>query len=125
MISLYNRARFYLCSVQAGGLVAKLEQAGVIKILSKQEIQPGCWRYEFTDLFTGSKFKKTEFPVSWNHQKIIDACWDTYENFTEATILEASKKPVRLKTVDHVDVITIFKAHEKTDVIYTAYPKGK
>ncbi len=62
------------------GSTEALEAQGLIKILEKRKLPNGCYEYIFEDVFYKIEQTKTEFPQHWDYKKIIESCWEVYEN---------------------------------------------
>lgn len=91
------------------GSTESLAAKGIIKIVEKKILSADCIEYNFQDLVTGKPFTKTEFPVHWNYEKLVQSCWEIYENplsveklakdgkFSREGLLDGCKMQVVLK----------------------------
>jgi len=104
------------------GSTESLANKGLIKITKRKLLDNGCTKYDFIDVFTGNPFEKTEFPMNWDHEKIIHNCFKVYENPEGILSSVRGNKISKVLSVDGVEIKIIIKPHDKCANIITAYP---
>jgi len=104
------------------GCTEALAEKGLIKIIDKQQLSTGCWKYDCADIFTGEKFTKTEFHVSWDKEMIIQKSWDLFENPAIAVISLRDGKMGKIAKMVEKELTIVIKNHEKDINIVTILP---
>lgn len=103
------------------GSAELLESKGLVKILKKNDLGNGAFEYKMEDVFCKQSITKTEFPKDWDYKKIVESCWEVYENPLYSRPCKKGNKTIKQKIVNECKVEIIVKSHDKTSNIITAY----
>lgn len=86
------------------GTISNLQQKGCVTIHSWEEFGGGCREYQVEDLLSGSKFTHTEFPPSWDAEKIAQETTRLTENAISNGSLNEDKHVKIMMTEDGFDL---------------------
>jgi hypothetical protein len=104
------------------GSTEALAETGLIKIINKQQLPTGCWKYDCIDIFTKEKFTKTEFHVSWSKDTIIQQSWNLFENSTISEYVAEGDKLAKYIKLGEQELSIVIKNYEKDINITTSVP---
>lgn len=104
------------------GVCALLQDAGIVKITKVEKLYSGCCKYTLENSFNGKVFEKTEFPVGWSAEKILQSGWNIYEDYSVVTDLARDGKLSKVGLVDNVAVKVVATNHPTDCNIITIYP---
>lgn len=80
------------------------------------------FEYNLKSILAGFEFAKTEFPLEWDYKKIIQNCWEVYENPMSIEKSVNGGKFAREGLVDDCKIQIILKKYENTCNLITARP---
>lgn len=104
------------------GVCALLQEAGIVKIKKMEKLPNGCCKYLLENSFNGKIFEKTEFPLGWSFEKIMESGWNIYEKSSLAFDIDRDGKISKVASIDNV-LIKIIATNHATDCnIITIYP---
>jgi len=82
------------------GSVKELEKSGFVLIKEEKLLQHGCNNFLVEDILSGKSITKTEFPKSWDVDKIMEKIFEAYDslgNFEIESDIKRLRKSGRTK----------------------------
>ncbi len=93
----------------AAGIWSLLEIEGLVSIEKVEQLSNGCIKYSIKETFSNKTYTKTEFPLTWSYEKILQNAWEVFEKGRD--ISASQGKQAKALTINNVEMSIILKRH--------------
>jgi hypothetical protein len=102
----------------------KLEKLGLVKIREEILLSNGCKKFTLENLITRKIFTKTEFPASWDMEKLASKILESFDNIHKITRINEQSIRVTLlgKTREGIQINIVVEIKDNLCKIITAFP---